>query len=83
VQRQIDAEGGAEAGGAGDTDMAAMTFDDAVRHRQAEAGALALLLGGEIGFKDPFQDGGNRRNHRQIVTFRQEEILPLFRQAKP
>ncbi len=35
-----------------DRDVAAALLDDAVDHRQAEAGALARLLGGEEGLED-------------------------------
>ncbi len=59
-ERQVDAEDGAAADLAFDRDVAAALLDDAVDHRQAEAGALARPLGGEEGLEDPRQ---HRRRH--------------------
>src|SRR6188768_4090913 len=54
--RQEDLEGGAAARRAVDGDVAAALLDDAVHHRQAEAGALAALLGGEERLEDAAAD---------------------------
>ncbi len=51
-QRQVDLESGALADRGLDRDVAAGPLHDAVDHGEAEAGALAELLGGEEGLED-------------------------------
>src|SRR5688500_12367149 len=53
--RQVNPECGARAQAAFDGDMAAALGDDPVGGRQAEPGALALLLGGEERLEDAAQ----------------------------
>ena len=53
--RQVDLDGRAVAFLAVDLDVAAGLLDEAVHHAEAEAGALADLLGGEEGLEHPFE----------------------------
>src|SRR5829696_8991835 len=53
--RQRDREGGAAAGAAAHLHLAAVLLDDALAHPEAEAGALALPLGGEERLEDVAQ----------------------------
>src|SRR5258708_25965458 len=52
---QVDAESAAAPVGAGDVDSASPVGDDSLHQGQAEARALAGLLGGEEGLEDPRQ----------------------------
>ena len=51
-ERKVQVDGGAGPGRLSHVDGAAVRGDDAVRHRQPEAGALPDRLGGEEGFED-------------------------------
>ena len=54
--RKVEAEGRADARLAIDVNCPLVLLHDAVDHGQAEAGALAHLLGGEEGLEDMRQD---------------------------
>ena len=71
--RQIDAHGGAFARLAVDGDMAAALLDEAVGHRQSQAGAFSLRLGGIKGFEGVPQHF--RAHAGASVRHRQQHIL--------
>ena len=66
LARQLDRERGALAELGLDLDRAAVALDELVHDRQAEAGALADVLGGEERIPDPRQDLG--RDARAVVA---------------
>ena len=73
-QRQIDVETGALARCAVHVDGSTVGLDDAVRHRQPQAGPAARCLGGEEGFEDA--SPGRLVHARAVVGHAQADMRP-------